>query len=67
MPQKPYNSLNSNSSVIIDWTPQLLEELEAAFTEALSQNADIFMFRNNGYTMGYAYHLIRYLKGKLAC
>lgn len=67
MMQRQYNNLNSNSSVTIDWTPQLLEELEAAFTEALNQNADTFMFRNNGYTIGYAYHLIRYLKGKLAC
>lgn len=62
-----HNRLNSNSSVKVTWTKPLFARFKEAFQEAQTRNADTFVFENNGYTVGYAYHLIHALKGELSC
>lgn len=60
------NNLNSNSSTMVTWTRPLLNKFKMAYALAADEGKDVFIFENNGYTVGYAYYLITFLEGELA-
>lgn len=62
-----HNNLNSNSSVMVKWSPTLLAEFQESFAEAMAKKSDTFVFRGHGYTVGYASNLIRFLRSDLLC
>ena len=64
--KQTHNNLNSNSSVVVNWTRPLLNKFKKAYEQATDEKKDVFIFEDNGYTVGYAYYLITFLEGEIA-
>lgn len=64
--KQTHNNLNSNSSTVVNWTRPLLNKFKMAYALAADEGKDVFIFEDNGYTVGYAYYLITFLEGELA-
>lgn len=64
--KQTHNNLNSNSSTVINWTRPLLNKFKQAYAVAADEGKDVFIFEDNGFTVGYAYYLITFLEGEIA-